>query len=122
MKKAIENLVDWQKDDGVLYSPVPAGSWDKELPVQMLASVGKYGIWNYYVYTGDSATIKEVYPAVKKYLSLWKLDERNLVKHRTGGWDWSDWGQDIDVCVLDNAWYNKFYLLLVPYFLAFILE
>ena len=106
VKKAIKNLVDWQKDDGVLYSPVPAGSWNKELPVQMLASVGKYGIWNYYVYTGDSATIKEAYPAVRKYLSLWELDERNLVKHRTGGWDWSDWGQDIDVCVLDNAWYS----------------
>ena len=71
VKKAIKNLVDWQKDDGVLYSPVPAGSWNKELPVQMLASVRKYGIWNYYVYTGDSATIKEAYPAVRKYLSLW---------------------------------------------------
>lgn len=106
VKKAIKNLVDWQKVNGVLYSPVPAGSWEQELPLQMLASVGKLGFWNYFMYTGDSVTIKEIYPSVKKYMSLWQLDERNLVVHRAGGWDWSDWGNDIDVQMLDNAWYS----------------
>lgn len=105
VKKAILNLVDWQKDDGTLYSPVPAGSWDKELPLQMLASIGRYGFWNYYVYTKDINTIKHIYPKVKKYLSLWSIDENGLVKHRSGGWDWADWGENIDVDVLDNAWY-----------------
>lgn len=105
IQKAIRNLVDWQKPDGVLYSPVPAGSWDKELPVQMLASIGKYGFWNYYLYTGDTAMIRYVYPAVKKYLNLWQLGEDGLVVHRPGGWDWLDWGEDIDAPLLDNAWY-----------------
>lgn len=105
VKKAILNLVDWQKEDGTLYSPVPSGSWNQELPLQMLASVGKYGFWNYYEYTGDLNTIKYIYPKVKKYLSLWNIDESGLVKHRTGGWDWADWGDNIDVAVLDNAWY-----------------
>lgn len=106
VKKAIDNLVNWQKTNGVLYSPIPTGSWDKELPMQMLASVGKYGFWNYFVYTGDTMIIKKVYPVVKKYLSLWKFDEYNLICHRSGGWDWADWGQDIDVVVVENAWYS----------------
>lgn len=106
VKKAIDNLIDWQKEDGVLFSPIPAGSWSSELPVQMLASVGKFGFWNYYKYTADKETIARIYGATKKYLSLWELDERGLVIHRAGGWDWSDWGQDIDVAVLDNAWYS----------------
>jgi hypothetical protein len=105
INKAIRNLVDWQKTDGVLYSPVPAGSWDVELPAQMLAAVGKFGFWNYYLYTGDKDLIEYVYPHVKKYLSLWTLDEKGLINHRQGGWDWFDWGNDIDVAVIDNSWY-----------------
>lgn len=105
VKKAILNLVDWQKEDGTLYSPVPSGSWSEELPQQMLASIGKYGFWRYYEYTGDINTIKYVYPKVKRYLSLWNISEKGLVEHRSGGWDWADWGDNIDVAILDNAWY-----------------
>ncbi|MFN4144888.1 MAG: alpha-L-rhamnosidase N-terminal domain-containing protein [Runella sp.] len=103
--KAISNLLEWQKPDGVLYSPIPAGNWDKELPAQMLAAIGKYGIGKYLLHSGDTSMIRYVYPFVKKYMSLWQLDERGLVKHRVGGWDWHDWGSQIDVPVLDNAWY-----------------
>ena len=105
IQKAIRNLVDWQKPDSVLYSPVPSGSWGKELPAQMLASIGKYGFWYYYQYTGDTAIIRYVYPAIKKYLGLWKLGDDGLVIHRAGGWDWMDWGKDIDTALLDNAWF-----------------
>ena len=104
--KAIRNLVDWQKSDSVLFSPVPTGSYNKELPAQMLAAVGKFGFWNYYIYSGDKALIAYVYPHVKKYLALWTLDEQNLVKHRAGDWDWYDWGDNIDETVLENAWYS----------------
>ncbi|MGK6350021.1 alpha-L-rhamnosidase C-terminal domain-containing protein [Parapedobacter sp. DT-150] len=105
IQKAIRNLVDWQKADGVLYSPVPAGNWDRELPAQMLASIGKYGFWNYFRYTADTATMRYVYPAVKRYLKLWKFGEDGLVIHRPGGWDWMDWGEDIDTPLIENAWY-----------------
>lgn len=103
IKKAILNLVDWQKTDGVLFSPVPAGSWDKELPGQMLSSIGMHGFWYYYFYTGDTATIKHAYPAVKRYLDLWRLGSDGLLVHRSGGWDWGDWGENIDRPVMDNA-------------------
>lgn len=105
VKKAVCNLVDWQKADGTLFSPVPSGTWNGELPLQMLASVGKYGFWSYYWYTNDLDCVKYMYPSIKKYLALWNIDENGLVKHRQGGWDWADWGENIDMAVLDNAWY-----------------
>jgi alpha-L-rhamnosidase len=103
IKKAILNLVDWQKPDGVLYSPVPAGSWEQELPGQMLSSIGMHGFWYYYLYTGDLATIKHAYPSVKRYLDLWQFGSDGLLVHRSGGWDWGDWGENIDRPVMDNA-------------------
>jgi hypothetical protein len=116
-RKAVRELVDWQRPDGTLFSPVPAGvpapgkmndggTWSTELPVQMLASIGKYGIWTYYVQSGDTETIRHAYPAVRRYLDLWELDKDNLVVHRPGDWDWSDWGKDIDARILDSAWYQ----------------
>lgn len=105
IKKAISNLLEWQKDDGALFSPIPAGNWDKELPAQMLAAVGKYGIWKYIQYSGDTAMIRYAYPFVKKYMALWRLNSDGLVQHREGGWSWHDWGDKIDVPLLDNAWY-----------------
>jgi alpha-L-rhamnosidase len=103
--KAIRELCAWQKPEGVLFSPVPAGSWDKELSQQMLASIGRYGFWNYYLQSGDRATVVEAYPHVRSYLALWKLDADGLVGHRKGGWDWADWGEEIDARLLDQGWY-----------------
>ncbi|MGB0322614.1 MAG: alpha-L-rhamnosidase C-terminal domain-containing protein, partial [Pseudohongiellaceae bacterium] len=105
IQKAILNLVDWQKPDGVLYSPIPAENWDKELPGQMLASIGEFGFWTYYIYTGDRETIAHAYPAVRDYLSLWQLGPDGLVVHRPGGWDWGDWGDNKDRPVMLNCWY-----------------
>ena len=102
-RKSIYNLFDWQKENGVLFSPVPAGNWDKELPQQMLASI--YSLWNYYLYTNDLKTIQDIYPKVKKYLDLYKTGPDGLVIHRKGDWDWADWGEEIDITILDNTWY-----------------
>lgn len=115
-KKGIYELARWQRPDKVLFSPVPAGipevsgvnanngTWDRELPRQMLASVGWYGFWTYYWYTGDKQTIVDVYPHVRDYLSLWEIGKDGLVIHRAGDWDWTDWGHNKDVAVLENAW------------------
>jgi hypothetical protein len=103
-RKAISDLVGWAKPTGVLSSPIP-GSWRDELPTQSLAAIGWYGFWTYYLYTGDRATIEAIYPAVRRYLGLWALDADGLVVHRAGGWDWSDWGTQIDARLLDNGWY-----------------
>jgi alpha-L-rhamnosidase len=112
IQKAISNLVEWQRKDSVLFSPIPAGNWNVELSAQMLASIGEYGIGKYIEYTGDTGIIRQIYPQINKYMGLWKLGGDGLVIHRPGGWDWHDWGSRIDVKVLDNAWY---YLALKTY-------
>jgi len=104
--KGILELANWQRPDKTMYSPVPSGNWGAELPPQILASVGKYGFWLYYFYTGDVETMRAVYPHVRDYLTVWKLGEHGLVVHRAGNWDWSDWGNNIDVRLLDSVWYH----------------
>ena len=121
-QKGILELIGWQREDNTIFSPVPAGNWQKELPGQMLASIGYYGFWNYYINTGDKETIAQVYDGVKGYLDIWKLDENGLlVKRLTGdtglghsdkGWYWGDWGTNVDKDLLMNEWY---YLALKGY-------
>lgn len=105
-RKAILELMNWQRPDSTIFAPVPAGNWNQELPMQMLASVGYYGFWTYYMGTGDTNTIKAVYPNVKKYIHVWKLDEEGLVVPRKGGWTWGDWGDNKDLVLLYNLWYS----------------
>lgn len=105
MKKAIYELCDWQRPDSTIYSPVPSGNYSSELPAQMLASVGLYGFWNYYMNTGDFATLQHAYPAVRRYLGIWKLDETGLTAYRKGGWNWGDWGDHRDMRMLYAAWH-----------------
>lgn len=104
-KKGILELANWQRNDHTIFSPIPAGNWDRELPMQMLNSVGYFGFWTYYQYTGDLETIRAVYPAVSRYLSVWKLGEDGLVIPRKGGWTWGDWGDNKDMTILYNGWY-----------------
>ena len=116
-QKGILELIGWQREDNTIFSPVPAGNWEKELPGQMLASIGYYGFWNYYMNTGDKETIAKVYDGVKRYLDIWKLDENGvLVKRMTEenskGWYWGDWGTNVDKDMLMNEWY---YLALKGY-------
>lgn len=104
-KKSIRNLINWQRGDDVLYAPVPSGNWNQELPAQMLTSIGEFGFWDYYMHTGDSTIISEVYPNVKRYLNLWSQKINGLITYRPGNWDWSDWGENIDSELIQNAWY-----------------
>ena len=109
VRKGMLELMNWQRPDSTIFSPVPAGNWDKELPGQMLASVGYYGFWNYYLHTGDLETIREIYEPVKRYLGVWKLKPDGTVRIRQGGWFWGDWGQNKDDVLLTNT---QFYLAL----------
>ena len=111
MRKSVLNLADWSRPDGTLYSPIPSAITNRELPMQMLASVGHYGFANYYRHTGDVATIADVYPKVSNYiLNVWEmggdglLDTSRIVQSSTM-WDWSDWGDNIDRETIANSWY-----------------
>lgn len=104
-RKGMRELVDWQRPDSTIFAPVPAGNYDSELPMQMLASVGYYGFWTYYMGTADRQTIEYVFPKVKKYIHVWKTDAEGLVIPRKGGWTWGDWGDNKDMYLLFNQWY-----------------
>lgn len=104
--KGILELMNWQRPNGTIYSPVPAGNWHKELPLQMLASVGWYGFYTQGFYSADNSFVAEIYPGLKKYLhEVWKVDEDGLAIPRKGEWNWGDWGENIDLGVLTNCWY-----------------
>ena len=105
MKKAIDELCAHQADDGTLHSPIP-GVYTSELPGQMLASVGRYGFWNYYMNTGDLETIRNAYPAVKRYLDVWETDSTGLTVYRKGGWSWGDWGDNKDRALIQAGWHH----------------
>ena len=105
MRKAIDELCAFQSEDGTLHSPVP-GVYSLELPGQMLASVGRYGFWNYYMNTGDLETIRNAYPAVKRYLDVWETDSTGLTVYRNGGWSWGDWGDNKDKALIQAGWHH----------------
>ncbi len=103
-RKCLLDLVHWQRADNTMFAPAPANY--KELPVQVLAAIGNYGVWRYYRDTGDAALLDQCYPAIKSYLlNVWQTNSQGLVIHRTGQWDWEDWGDNIDAPLLDNTWY-----------------
>ena len=104
IRKGIRELCDWQRPDNILYSPIP-GNYGAELPCQMLAAVGRYGIWNYYMNTGDLETIRYAYPAVKRYLDTYHIGPDGLVAWHQGDWNWGDWGDNRDMRLLQNLWY-----------------
>ncbi|MDE7369552.1 MAG: glycoside hydrolase [Muribaculaceae bacterium] len=105
IKKAIHELVNWQKTDGTLYAPIPASNWNRELPAQSLAAIGPYGFTYYYLHTADSITMRHVYEPVKRYLNLWELDSDGLTAERKGGWAWGDWGTNADMRLILAAWH-----------------
>ncbi|AWX43700.1 Alpha-L-rhamnosidase [Flagellimonas maritima] len=112
MRKGMLELMNWQRPDSTIFSPIPTGIWDQELPGQMLSSVGHYGFWNYYLNTGDLETIAQIYTPVKRYLSVWKYTKEGVVKERQGGWNLGDWGENKDMPIIQNT---QFFMALKGY-------
>lgn len=104
-RKCIREFADWQRTDSVMYSPVPDGNWNKELPMQTMAMVG-LGTWNYFLGSGDSATIRYVNDAYRRYVHKWEIEPSGLVKYRKGAWDWGDWGTEQDMQAMCQMWYS----------------
>ena len=101
-KCSLERLFNWQRSDSTLYM-LFGRTANEEIPLQSLYLTGYHGIYQYYLYSGDSALLREAFPSVKKYHALWKTDTNGLVEQRKGDWYWSDWGTNIDERLLDNV-------------------
>ena len=104
MRKGMLELCAWANESGALHSPIP-GNYEDELPGQMLAAVGLYGFWNYYMNTGDRATIQATYPTVRRYLGLWRLEPSGLTALRNTKWLWGDWGDHRDLRLIIAGWH-----------------
>ena len=101
-QKGVEAMLSHVDDTKVLQTVVPISGDYFELPVQQLAGI--VGFLTYYEYTGDDAFIEKVYKPSLDYLKLWEMGENNLVVHRSGSWDWPDWGKKADMTAIENAW------------------
>ncbi len=117
-QKGVEAMLSHVDDTKVLQTVVPINGDYFELPVQQLAGI--VGFITYYEYTGDKEFLEKVYAPSLEYLKLWEMGENNLVVHRSGSWDWPDWGSKADMTALENAW--VYYALSATEKMAQILE
>ena len=101
-QKGVEAMLSHIDDTKVLQTVVPISGDYFELPVQQLAGI--VGFLTYYEYTGDRAFLERVYSPALDYLKLWEIGENKLVIHRSGSWDWPDWGKKADMTAIENAW------------------
>jgi alpha-L-rhamnosidase len=65
-------------------------------PGQQLEFLGQYGLWYYYMQTGDVNSISAVYESTRSFLfDTYKFGKKN---------QWFDWGKDIkDAAVMENC-------------------
>ncbi len=86
--KWVQDIVDAQKDKGIIPSIVPTGgwgyhwgngpAWDYTLVVLP---------WHMYIYSGDRQVLERYYPAMKKYMDfLATTTEDNVVRWGLGDW------------------------------------
>jgi hypothetical protein len=102
-RKLFLDVVNWQRPDSIIYSPVPETAWKQELPAQSLGTLSE--VERYFLFTRDTATVRHVYPAMKKYLGLWKMEPNGQLVYRKGGWNWGDWGENTDFVLVQHGWY-----------------
>ncbi len=101
-QKGVQAMLSHVDETNVLQTVVPISGDYFELPVQQLAGI--VGFLTYYEYTGDKAFVEKVYEPSLAYLKLWDMGKNNLVVHRSGSWDWPDWGKKADMTAIENAW------------------
>lgn len=102
-KKTLTQAIGFVKKGNEIPSMIALGNSNLELPVQSLAGV--HSFWQYYMYYGDEELLMDSYPVLLDYLKLWKVSESGIVSHRSGTWDWIDWGEHYDTTVIETCWY-----------------
>jgi len=70
----------------------------KFYPGQHLEFLGEYGLWFYYLQTGDLETLRAVYDPTKEFL----METYKFGNSRT----WYDWGKEVkDIAVIEECFY-----------------
>ena len=102
-KKGMQQMFGFIKDDILTTVPPIGNSRYYELPAQSMAGVMSF--WMYYMYTGDGSMLKESFENSYNYLMLFEQENSGVIKHRSGSWDWADWGTGGDMKLITNTWY-----------------
>ena len=102
IKKAILACVAWTDQSGTIPSRAPSMK-PQEIPNQSLAFASS--VYRYWLYSGDSETAEAYYRAFVDYLKLYEMGDNGLPKYRAGSWTWNDWGNKIDVNLLQVGFY-----------------
>lgn len=108
LKKGIDNTFAYQKGDIIQGLAPGFGAYrgqSSELCAQSLQYISQ-GIWRYYFNTGDSVTLVNAYPFVKRYLELWKMLPNGMPENRKGYAGWVDWGLNPDPPAVNVCWYH----------------
>lgn len=101
-KKTLLGLLGWVKDDNIIPSRWPSATTN-EIPMQNLAFLVTAS--DYYLYTGDSETMKKVYPVFVNYLKVWNANKDGSIEYRPGSFEWLDWGSNCDSDLMEQGWY-----------------
>jgi hypothetical protein len=104
IKKWLLELLNWRDIYGGMHAPVP-GNWDLDMPDQTLTAIGYYGLWTYYMHTGDKQMLIDFYPAIKRYFNHFQFDELGLIKSRNVFPFWGDRTDNKDIKVIVNSLY-----------------
>jgi len=95
-KKGFRELMNTQKPDYSLYTTAPGISY--HLPDQNVAAVTS--LYDYFMYTGDSALIRELYPKAAAFIKNYAAasrDKSGMLILKDGPWNWIDWGDKLDI-------------------------
>ena len=103
IKKAILACIAWTPDSKEIPSRAPSMK-PTEIPNQVLAFFTS--AYHYWLHSGDSETMNAYYRAFVPYLKLYELNENGLPVYRDGSWTWNDWGEKIDIDLLQVGFYT----------------
>jgi hypothetical protein len=95
-KKGIRELMYTQKPNGSLYTTAPGSRF--HLPDQNIAGVNSIG--DYFMYTGDTALVRELYPRIARYVKDYlskTMNNDGMLVFQDSVWNWIDWGDSLDI-------------------------
>lgn len=96
----IRTIIGWKKDDALL-TVVPNTHEPIQLPVQTLLTIN--GMYEYYLYTGNTSFLEEIYPHIESYLNLWQMNVYNVLEYTSNYyvWEWTDGSDTSDYKLLE---------------------
>ncbi|MBI3846432.1 MAG: family 78 glycoside hydrolase catalytic domain [Planctomycetes bacterium] len=108
VRKGLRQIGQSQRPDGSLLALYPASSIAKDFMIPDYVAIWISSIWDYFVFTGDVAPLRELFPRIEKTLAWFaSLEGPEGLLRDVKGWVFIDWA-DVDKrgeCGPLNAFY-----------------